>query len=338
MKKLLIILLLFSSAKAQVYSSKVGLFIKSDSVIYGYNGVWNGAGLPLSNANVLDSLKTLPLLNIFRYPGGEIANSFDWRDGLPDDNTGRPCTLDDLRVLIDSVHCDILFVLNMLTKTLTDQLEMLSTAEDLGIPIKYVELGNELNSQDGPGHIKFPEPEDYADTAAVWMAAIKSEHPGVLVTVVGGNKPSWAGGRRWNDVMITINPDALSWHVGPNVEDFSTNGVADMDLLNTAILYDYYKSGMDKVTIPIWVTECNYHYDPDNLLTSDSEVETIAFLLEKVSELMRANNHNGTKIFCLRGIENSKQGAFEVTNLNITRRGTAYAMEIWSNILTQTNY
>ncbi len=309
----------------QAFANFISTYLQSSNILVGVNGNMSGSNRPFSDADVQAAIINLGDFDIMRYPGGEVANSFNWHTGKDDDGSGKANTLADIAALYNAVGCDILFVLNMLTKTMSDQLDMLAAANALGIPIKYVELGNELNSQDGQGHIQYPTPEDYAADVVIWMAAIKAVYPNALVAAVGGNKPSWTGGERWNEVVAAANPDALTWHVGPNPVDFSTNGVADLDLLEAEIMYDYYKNGIDLVSLPIWATEFNYTYDETNLLTQDSRITTTLYMLQRVAALINTNADK-IKIMCVRGIEGIKEGAISITADAITVEATGYAL------------
>ena len=64
------------------------------------------------------------------------------------------------------------------------ELRLLHTAQQLGLPIKYVELGNELYGTGDPAYY-FPTAQDYVRKANVWTAAIKQQFPDVQVGVVG---------------------------------------------------------------------------------------------------------------------------------------------------------
>lgn len=304
------------------------------NILYGFNGVMAFSARPFSNQDVLNSITTIGKFGIMRYPGGNAANSFNWHTGKDDDGTGAANTLADLKALYDDRGCDILFVLNMLTKTMSDQLTMLATAHALGIPIKYVELGNEFNNVNNPGHITFPTPISYANEADIWKAAIKAVYPSCLVYFIGENR-NWHGGENWNDVMLTKNPDGLTLHLSPNLDTFATDGVADLNRLETSILADWVSTGMNLITtVPVCVTETNYTYDANNLLTPESQLATTLFIIEKLTELINGNNENALKMICVRGIEGSKQGALLIDEDAITMQATGFAMQQFLNSIS----
>src|SRR5439155_10066277 len=130
--------------------------------LYGFNGN-NIKGPSWSNKSFRDSVSSLRL-KVIRYPGGTISNWWQWQKGgfvddpsLPEKFKRRytPTTLEDLKLLVDETNCDVVFTLNMITKDLQDQLEMLSHAQSLKIPVKYIELGNEFTNAKNPGRQKF---------------------------------------------------------------------------------------------------------------------------------------------------------------------------------------
>jgi hypothetical protein len=68
-------------------------------------------------------------------------------------------------------------------------------------------------------------------------------------------------------------------------------------------------------------------------MSFDNQVTTSFYLTQEITNLISVNNHIGLKIFCIRGIESLKQGAFNVTGASITRLATAQAMLLWSQEL-----
>jgi hypothetical protein len=90
---------------------------------------------------------------------------------------------------------------------LADGLAMLAHAESLGLPIDYVELGNELylpsDLSTPDNNVVFPTGSDYARAALAWIRALKTKFPGVLVAVEGASPDLAAGSssartRAWN--------------------------------------------------------------------------------------------------------------------------------------------
>jgi hypothetical protein len=160
-----------------------------------------------------------------RYPAGTLANYWDWRTGWfvkspkPPHGLGRikPTVnrLGDFRLGLDAAHAEPLFDLNLMTATLSDQLAMLRRARSLGLPVRYVELGNEFYIPKKNYVARFPTPESYARTANTWAAAIKREFPGAKIAAVGSPFIPGKGRRKsWNREVMPLlhNVDAYTIH------------------------------------------------------------------------------------------------------------------------------
>ena len=175
---------------------------------------------------------------LLRIPGGDVGNYWNWQrggliqntDSLP---TGLPfflrfkarqytaSKLADFKAGLYATNTEPIFVLNMLTSNLESQLQMLEAAEDLGIEIKYVELGNEFYFNIPNYKTKFPNPRTYGLAAQSWTTAIKREFPNAQVSVVGivptPDKPARL--QNWNKVMRETGlktADAITLHIYHN--------------------------------------------------------------------------------------------------------------------------
>lgn len=130
-----------------------------------------------------------------RYPGGTVGNFWDWRRGgfiegsekiperLPGDFSGYG--LAQLKAGISVSGATPVFMLNLMTSSLEEQLAMLRAARELGLPVKYVELGNE-HYHDRPVYTdRFPTGADYARECMTWARAIRAEFPEARIAIVG---------------------------------------------------------------------------------------------------------------------------------------------------------
>lgn len=129
--------------------------------IEGTNLDYSGVVEPYADKSVVNAVTSLEPGTI-RYPGGTIANYWDWQSGSVNQPTstiktesgkiqtklGRHSTygftLTTLKKIINSTGAVPIFDLNVMTSTLKDQIQMLQTAKQMGLPIRYVELGNEF--------------------------------------------------------------------------------------------------------------------------------------------------------------------------------------------------
>jgi len=171
---------------------------------------------------------------ILRFPGGTVASYWDWKAGwfkdeIPLKKDWReirktPILLDDLKYACDSTGAIPLFVLNMCTSDLEYQLEMLRTARKKGIPIKYVELDNEVYLSEEIYTDRFASGEDYAHICNEWIKAIRNEFSGVRISVVGYSakesdvrkeKQGLSRALNWNhEVLSKIEgADAMTFHI-----------------------------------------------------------------------------------------------------------------------------
>ncbi|MFM7078494.1 MAG: hypothetical protein ACKOYC_01750 [Bacteroidota bacterium] len=171
---------------------------------------------------------------ILRFPGGTVASYWDWKAGWFKDEIPlkkdwreirkNPIVLDDLKYACDSTGATPLFVLNMCTSDLEYQLEMLRTARKKGMPIKYVELDNEVYLSEGIYTDRFSSGEEYARICNEWIKSIRKEFTGVRISVVGYSakesdirkeKQGLSRALNWNhEVLSKIEgADAMTFHV-----------------------------------------------------------------------------------------------------------------------------
>lgn len=151
-----------------------------------------------------DFLQAVKQVNpkLLRIPGGTESNYWDWQKGglIPnvwEAMAGYPINfrskdlkydaskLEDFQVGIKETNTTPIFVLNLATSTLSSQLDMLRTARDLGMSVKYIELGNEFYFDVSNYKQVFPTAADYAETASQWTTAIKKEFPTAEIALVG---------------------------------------------------------------------------------------------------------------------------------------------------------
>ena len=162
--------------------------------------------------------------------GGTTANYWNWRTGKFFDKAGvppafraasrqmTPVYLSDWADLIREANADPVFDLNLVSSSLSDQLAMLRAARDLGMPIRRIELGNELYFHAPLIDRAVPTPKAYGRKATRWIRAIKGQFPHARVAAVGfGGSPSWPSrtrrGRWDRGVLSTLRgEDAITFH------------------------------------------------------------------------------------------------------------------------------
>lgn len=253
-----------------------------------YLGV-NGEGLTTdlmgevwNNPNLATAVRRLRPGNI-RVFGGTSANLWGWRQGrligptLPGikgyraGGPKRSVTLKTLLGVTQASDASPLFDLNMVSSTLADQIAMLRAAERLGVPIKRVELGNELYS--APYASVFADGTAYAQAANKWIRRLHREFPGVLVAVDGAIPDSSMDPRRakWNrEVFATARgEDAATIHqyFAP-VPRTSGESSSEAEIQVDAPIGEWQTRMLPALasipsSLPVWVTEWNYSQSVD---------------------------------------------------------------------------
>ena len=181
-----------------------------------YGGFGGGAPTPAL-------IRTIAAMGVghVRWPGGELANYWDWRRNQPKPYPGYPhwgekgLKIEDLAWLAGRGIMPIL-ILNMLTDTLESQMAMLEYLDAAGVPIGKIELGNEfyLTAKEKPDYaVAFPKPESYASKAALWADVIRAKFPGVEIAAVASSRGDQAA-RCWNSAISVQAKhfDAVSLH------------------------------------------------------------------------------------------------------------------------------
>lgn len=192
---------------------------------------------------------------LIRIPGGESSSYWNWRKGgLIDDTSKLPTglvsfldnskdrrynasKLEDLQPAFAKNGKMPLFVINMLTDDLSSQLEMLRTARDLGLPVKYIELGNEFYFPLENYRAVFPSIQAYTKKANRWITAIRQEFPQAKIAVVGVAKDNSRQGSRisrWNQKVVDESlplADAITIHT------YANNGLGDRPISNQEYPY-----------------------------------------------------------------------------------------------------
>ncbi|MDJ0647357.1 MAG: hypothetical protein QNJ60_01505 [Xenococcaceae cyanobacterium MO_188.B19] len=225
---------------------------------------------------------------LLRIPGGTESNYWDWQKGgliknVREAMAGYPINfrskdlkyndskLKDIIEGIQATDTVPLFVLNLASSTLESQLEMLRTANDLGMPVEYIELGNEFYI-DVPNYRRvFASSEDYAKTASQWSKAIKAEFPQANITLVGAISKSKSPKRvkNWNSNLISsaiADADGITLHV------YSGHGLKSPIDLNSN--YPFFTEEEVPIILgqPFRSAEKFYNSDDFKLIPNDKQI------------------------------------------------------------------
>lgn len=240
------------------------------------------------NQSFIDSVQKLNL-QLIRYPGGTESQYFDWQTGrsVPASlwtngtlfnhsyigtapHISYP--LSELHYFYQQTGIKPVFCLNMLTKTLSNQIQMLQTAASLGIPVEYIELGNELYFNVTDFTNKYPNPIDYVlDVKNNWIPQLSSLFPNAKIAVIGSyDGLTDLNGNTvppriytWNDTLFAQNvgADGITFHyyIPPNTTTLSNPNITQA----LAAPFKHWQTmkinTVDKVTngMECWITEYN---------------------------------------------------------------------------------
>ena len=196
----------------------------------GANGNLSGFDRPWENEELLAAFKELGLRHL-RYPAGTLGNYWDWDIGwidptVPDSlmigwvvenklpQSSHRYTLENLALLTEATGAAPIFMLNMLSKDLEHSLRNLRRADRLGMPVRYVELGNELYFDLPFPKLRYPTPEDYGRTCERWIVAIRAEFPKAKFAVIGSYLEVHPRQQDWTARVLRHCPsaDAVTYH------------------------------------------------------------------------------------------------------------------------------
>lgn len=248
--------------------------------IFGYN-TQSIKGPGWDKAEFINKIAELNPGN-FRYPGGTVGNFWDWRTGYyneigktvnviaPSASGPLPYKLDHVKMVYDRTGAAPVYLINMLTSTYDEQLAMLKYAQSIGLPVEYIEMGNEYYLDDHPENYNYltvyPETTDYTDMCRVWTAGFRREFPKARISLIGVNTPaSWTKrprAREWNTVVMNhmegIACDAITIHIYPK------NGLAaptPYDMIGQSLASVAQEKVLDasiRSEYGLWVTEYNF--------------------------------------------------------------------------------
>ena len=118
----------------------------------------------------------------FKYTGVEVVRSTmpnGWGNLNPIDI--KPARFNEA---LNQINADGIYVLNMMSSSLSNQLFELENAIDSGLVINRIELGSEFNHNNPFSEIKFPTAGDYAREVNTWVDSIRNIIPSTKIGVV----------------------------------------------------------------------------------------------------------------------------------------------------------
>jgi hypothetical protein len=171
---------------------------------------------------------------VLRYPGGTVTHSWNWKEGIIEKRSSNKVhPISEIKTLVDLTKAEFVFVLDIVNKPLTDQIEMLTAIEKLGVKISYIELGNELYAQEDNYKEVFPAGKDYAARVNNWVPELRKKFPKAkIAALLCGRRVKETNQRlyTWNRQVVdnTINTvDAFTYHIYINEKETFENEKAE---------------------------------------------------------------------------------------------------------------
>ena len=253
--------------------------------LYGFND--NKISGSSWNDNAFTDSVASMRFKVLRYPGGVIGDYWDWKKGWfidnpnptsPDrpemssvlaDNLARfkrnrylPMGLKEIKGVLTKTGSQVVFNLNMITKTLDDQIDMLKYAQSEGIAVKWIEMGNEYNNKEDLGRKKFANLNEYTSACRTWIKALKEKFPGAKIAIIGGNKPYSSDVQHWNKDILREVPDAdaINGHFYPFWNKVVDDNGINFESLDNAYREDFEKKGFNGLDKKMWITEYNIQW------------------------------------------------------------------------------
>jgi hypothetical protein len=257
-----------------VLSARLGPARRLAAPVNGSNLDYSGVGQPFSARGVITALQAFRP-GTLRYPGGTIANYWSWQTGTVDqpaqtaDHTAGTTftygfTLQTLRSIVRETGTTPVFDLNVLTSSLPDQLAMLERARALGIPVRYIELGNEFYYSSNSYTSVFPTAAAYADLVARWAPRIRASFPGAQIAAVGSLPQATPRERSWNSTVLSVagrDISALTLHDYTDPQQQGHAGAVPVSDVLASTYSDWQQTQKVMAAIParyqIWFTEFN---------------------------------------------------------------------------------
>ena len=232
---------------------------------------------------------------ILRYPGGTVTHSWDWKNGVIESrNSNAVHKIEEIKRLTDYTDAKFVFVLDILNKTLFDQIQMLKEIEKLGVSIEFIELGNELYAQEDEYVTVFPTGKHYAEKVNEWLPSLRQNFPKAKIApLLLGRKVKESNERmfQWNRQVVDLtinNVDAFTYHI--YINEKSTFWQEKLDFIEVSIQAKTKEK-------EIWITEYGNKQDKSQP-SYYQELDSLADFVETFPNVTIALNHQiigGTK-------------------------------------------
>jgi hypothetical protein len=260
--------------------------------ITGFNQ--NFSMMPNMNEAIYKNIQQLKP-KMLRYPGGTVTHSWNWKQGFIETRASKSThPINEIKTLTDYTNAKFVFVLDIVNKSLEDQIEMLTSIEKLGVKINYIELGNELYAQNDNYKKAFPTGEDYATKINLWLPELRKKFPEAkIAALLLGRQVKKTNIRmyNWNRQVVdnTINRiDAYTYHIYINEKKTFEEEKAEFIQVTKDALTNNKE---------LWITEYGNNQDKSKA-SYYSELTALADFVENYPNVTIALNHQivgGTK-------------------------------------------
>ncbi len=177
-----------------------------------------------------------------RFPGGTVANMYNWKTGLLKGFKGMPgkfvknikwrkkryelfgisYQLDNFLFFLSKTKTNFSIVLNIFSLTPAENAAMLSYIKEKGFTVKYIEIGNEIYGKAYKSI--YPTVASYMNTAEYYAKAAKQVFPQARIGItippalylynINGNQ---SGLTKWQRKYIS---ESITWYTGIQKYDF----------------------------------------------------------------------------------------------------------------------
>jgi alpha-L-arabinofuranosidase len=164
---------------------------------------------------------------------------------------------------------------------------MLNAIKSLGVPIEFIELGNELYFNEADYVAAFPTGTDYAVKANTWITQLRTAFPTAKISAVLQCNNATASNPRfanWNSQVVAntiASVDAYTYHIYIPVGGSFQSRKAEFETVLT---------NTNTLAKELWITE----YGNQNDITDPnyySDLEALADYVERYPKVTIALNH-----------------------------------------------
>jgi len=317
-----------------------------------------------ADPNLRRAIKQVGIQTV-RFPGGDVGNYWDWKNGTVYPLGKASKTEDTLNALANLTRATgtyPIYNLNVMTldnavlrpadlsQAIANQRHMLDAAHALNLPVQDLELGNEFYWSSTDHNLAFPTAAAYASAMNEWTASLKHDLPNARIASMASIPSSGdARTKNWNSAVIgkIHGVDAVTLHRYDSIIDGGVWNGTSPDAVLSNVFSDWAKILSDEVKpietakLHIWVTEfgglkdctSNTHFTGTWLEALNQAQMAIQFLstpsIDQI-ELYNVTGNTGSLMFqntsSYWNTCTNRDMTFHATSGDLTATGQAYAL------------